>query len=110
MHDVRGLSDNEWLSDDLMSGSESENNDGSSKTIFPTFKMPRSLETYKWEVGTFFAEKNEFIDAIRTYALSNGRNLKFIKNDKKRISVKCMGGNGNCKWYAYCAFRIDVNA
>ncbi|WVY90437.1 hypothetical protein V8G54_035951 [Vigna mungo] len=110
MHDVRGLSDNEWLSDDLMSGSESENNDGSSKTIFPTFKMPRSLEAYKWDVGTFFAEKNEFIDAIRTYALSNGRNLKFIKNDKKRISAKCMGGNGNCKWYAYCAFMIDVNA
>ncbi|WVY89949.1 hypothetical protein V8G54_035463 [Vigna mungo] len=110
MHDVRGLFDNEWLSEELISEGESEDDDGSSKTKFPTFNMPRSLEGYKWEVGTFFAEKMEFIDAIRTYALRNGRNLKFIKNDKKMIYVKCLGGKGTCKWYAYCAFRIDVNA
>ncbi|WVY97484.1 hypothetical protein V8G54_029635 [Vigna mungo] len=115
MHDVRGLSDNEWLSEELISDvedSEGEEDGGSSKskTIFPTFSMPRSLVGYKWEVGTFFVEKNEFMDAIRTYALSNGRNLKFIKNDKKRICVKCLGGKGKCNWYAYCAFRIDVNA
>ncbi|WVY93807.1 hypothetical protein V8G54_032895 [Vigna mungo] len=97
MHDIRGLSDDEWLSEELISGSESEEDDGSNKA-------------YKWEVGTYFVEKNEFTDVIWTYALSNGRNLKFIKNDKKRISVKCMGGKGKCKWYAYCAFRSDVNA
>ncbi|WVY90140.1 hypothetical protein V8G54_035654 [Vigna mungo] len=110
MHDVRGLSDDEWLSEELISGSESEEDDGSSKVRFPTFNMPKTLEAYKWEVGTYFAEKNEFTDAIRTYTLSNGRNLKFIKNDKKMISVKCMGGKGKCKWYAYYAFRSDVNA
>ncbi|XP_052725933.1 uncharacterized protein LOC128194388 [Vigna angularis] len=108
--DVRGLSNNEWLSEELISGSDSEDNDGSTKIRFPTFSMPKTLEGYKWEVGTYFAEKNEFTDAIRTYALSNGRSLKFIKNDKKRIFVKCLGGRGNCKWYAYCSFRTDVNA
>ncbi|WVY98561.1 hypothetical protein V8G54_030712 [Vigna mungo] len=110
MHDVCGLSDNEWLSEELISGSESEDDDGSSKIRFPTFNMPRSLEAYKWEVGTFFVEKKEFTDAIRTYALSNGRNLIFIKNDKKKIFVNCLGGKGKFKWYAYCAFRSDVNA
>ncbi|WVZ12836.1 hypothetical protein V8G54_017366 [Vigna mungo] len=102
LHDVRGLSDND--------GSESEDDDGSTKIRFPTFSMPKSLEAYKWEVGTYFAEEKEFTYAIRTYALSNGRNLKFIKNDKKRISVKCLGGKGKCKWYAYCSFKSDVNA
>ncbi|WVY89621.1 hypothetical protein V8G54_035135 [Vigna mungo] len=97
VHDVRGLSDIEWLSEELISRGESEDDDGSSKTKFPTFNMPRSLEGYKWEVGTFFVEKMEFLDAIRTYALSNGRNLKFIKNDKIRIFVKCLGGKGICK-------------
>ncbi|WVZ25600.1 hypothetical protein V8G54_004144 [Vigna mungo] len=72
--------------------------------------MPKSLEACKWEVGTYFAEIKEFTYAIRTYALSNGRSLKFIKNDNKRIYVKCLGGKGNCKWYTYCSFRADVNA
>ncbi|WVZ23701.1 hypothetical protein V8G54_002245 [Vigna mungo] len=115
MDGVRGLSDNEWLSEELISDvedSEGEEDGGSSKkkTTFPTFTMPRNMDGYKWEVGTFFAEKKEFMDGIRTYALSNGRNMKFIKNDKKRIIVKCLGGKGKCNWYAYCAFRIDVNA
>ncbi|WVY98287.1 hypothetical protein V8G54_030438 [Vigna mungo] len=115
MDGVRGLSDNEWLSEELISDvedSEGEEDGGSSKkkTTFPTFTMPRNMDCYKWEVGTFFAEKKEFMDGIRTYALSNGRNMKFIKNDKKKIIVKCLGGKGKCNWYAYCAFRIDVNA
>ncbi|WVY90842.1 hypothetical protein V8G54_036356 [Vigna mungo] len=83
MHDVRGLSDNEWLLEELISDvedSEGEEDRGSSKTKFPTFSMPRSFDGYKWE------------------------------NDKKRICVKCLGGKGKCNWYAYCAFRIDVNA
>ncbi|XP_014496535.1 uncharacterized protein LOC106758121 [Vigna radiata var. radiata] len=84
---VKELEDNEG---------EEDGGSSKSKTTFPTFSMPRSLDGYKWEVGTFFAEKNEFMDAIRTYALSNGRNLKFIKNDKKRICVKCLGGKGKC--------------
>ncbi|WVZ24361.1 hypothetical protein V8G54_002905 [Vigna mungo] len=101
MDAMRGLSDNEWLSEELISDveeSEGEEDGGSSKskTTFPTFSMPRSMDGYKWEVGTFFAEKKEFMDAIRTYALGNGRNMKFIKNDKKRIIVKCLGGKGKC--------------
>ncbi|XP_017412869.1 uncharacterized protein LOC108324433 [Vigna angularis] len=110
IHDVCGLSDNEWLSEELISGSDSEDNDGSTKIRFPTFSMPKTLVGYKWEVGTYFVEKNEFTDAIRTYALSNGRSLKFIKNDKKRISVKCLSGRGYCKWYAYCSFKTDFSA
>ncbi|XP_022631962.1 heterogeneous nuclear ribonucleoprotein Q-like [Vigna radiata var. radiata] len=83
IHDVRGLFDNEWLSKELISEADSEDNDGSTKIKFLTFSIPKSFEAYKWEVGTYFAEKKEFTDAIRTYALSNGRSLKFIKNDKK---------------------------
>ncbi|WVZ01088.1 hypothetical protein V8G54_027157 [Vigna mungo] len=83
IHDVRGLSDNEWLSDELISGVDSEDDDGSTKIRFPTFIMPKSLEAYKWEVGTYFAKKKEFTDAIRTYALSNGRSLQFIRMTRK---------------------------
>ncbi|XP_017434428.1 uncharacterized protein LOC108341245 [Vigna angularis] len=106
MHDVYGLSNTKWVSDELDSGPDSEDDDDSiRRTLFPTFSMPKSLTDYKWEVGTYFTEKKEFTEAIRTYALSNGRNLKFMKNDKKRVAVKCLGGQGKCKWYAYCAYR-----
>ncbi|XP_047160380.1 uncharacterized protein LOC124830649 [Vigna umbellata] len=106
MYDVRGLSDTKWVSDELDSGPDSEDDDDSiRRTLFPTFSMPKSLTDYKWEVGTYFTEKKEFTESIGTYALSNGRNLKFMKNDKRRVAVKCLGSQGKCKWYVYCAYR-----
>jgi len=71
--------------------------------------MPRSMSEYKWHVGTYFAEKVEFVEAIRTYALENGRCLKIFKSDKRRIQVKCVGANGKCLWYAYCGYMKVVN-
>ncbi|XP_017438065.1 uncharacterized protein LOC108344109 [Vigna angularis] len=51
MHDVHGLSNIEWVSDELDSGPNNENDDDSiPKTLFPTFTMPKSLGEYKWEV------------------------------------------------------------
>ncbi|XP_022641655.1 acidic leucine-rich nuclear phosphoprotein 32-related protein-like [Vigna radiata var. radiata] len=72
MNDVCGISDNKWVSDDLDSGPDSENESSIPRSLFPTFSMPKILEEYKWEVETYFTEKNEFKEAIRTYALSNG--------------------------------------
>ena len=34
-------------------------------------------------MGTYFTEKEELLKAIKSYALENGRNLKFVKNDKR---------------------------
>ncbi|WVZ06211.1 hypothetical protein V8G54_019557 [Vigna mungo] len=112
IHDVCGLSDIEWLSDELVSTTDSEEDEDDIGTYgrFLTFTMPKSLDDYKWEVGTFFTEKKEFTEAIRTYALSDGKILKFIKNDKKRMSVKCLGANGKCKWCAYCAYMCGVKS
>ncbi|WVY90703.1 hypothetical protein V8G54_036217 [Vigna mungo] len=83
--DVRGLFDNEWLSEELINGPDSGDDDDSTKIRFPTFSIPKSLKAYKWELGTYFVEKKKFTDVIRTYALSNGRSLKFIKNVKKKL-------------------------
>ncbi|XP_004496851.1 uncharacterized protein [Cicer arietinum] len=41
---------------------------------------------------------------MTTYAIHNGRDLKFIKNDKLRVRVKCKEG---CEWFAYCAKLPD---
>ncbi|WVY94961.1 hypothetical protein V8G54_034049 [Vigna mungo] len=96
MHDVCGLSDNEWVSDELDNGPDSEDESSIPRTLFPTFTMPKSLGEYKWEVGTHFTEKKEFIEAIRTYALSNGRNLKFLKNDKRSWQLRKVINDHTC--------------
>ena len=96
----KGLSDDElYDSDELVSGSDTDE-DGSTKSKFPTFKLPSKMKDYKWEVGTYFASKQEFQDAMRTYAIHSGRQLKFKKSDKVRVRVAC---KPTCPWNAFCA-------
>ncbi|XP_047157040.1 uncharacterized protein LOC124827905 [Vigna umbellata] len=43
-------------------------------------------------------------DAVKGYALENGRNIKFVKNDNRRLRMKCFGAKGECPWTIYCAY------
>ncbi|WVZ20267.1 hypothetical protein V8G54_007589 [Vigna mungo] len=83
---ARGLSDTDDESD------EETPRDGH----FGIFSEPVNMKEYKWQLGTYFPDKIDFIDAIRTYGIHNGRKLKIFKNDKIRAK---------CPWYAYCAYR-----
>ncbi|WVZ09200.1 hypothetical protein V8G54_013730 [Vigna mungo] len=98
--EARGLSDSEWQSDSCGSINLSDDSDVETSRYgdFATFKEPTSMKEYRWELGTYFPEKNDFIDAIRSYGVHNGRKLKLWKNDKRRISVKCYGSQGKCPW------------
>ena len=62
------------------------------------------MADYKWEVGTVFLDNNHFKDAIRAYAIHAGRNMKFLKNDSKRVRVGCLGAQNKCQWSAYCSY------
>lgn len=93
----------EYNSDDLDSGCESEDEDGGPRVRFQTFKLLENMKNYEWVVGTYFVSKKAFQEAIRTYAIHSGRALKFKKNDKKRVRVICKGSKGNCNFEAYCA-------
>ena len=98
-HIDRGLSDEQWLSDKLLSGGETDcesEDDDSSRDVFGMFMMPKFMADYKWDVGTYFLDKEHFRDVVRTYAIHGGRNIRFVKNDKRRIRVRCMGAQGNC--------------
>ncbi|WVY89282.1 hypothetical protein V8G54_034796 [Vigna mungo] len=109
-HD-RGFFDDEWKSDELDSGAESDGQDDEEKGYgkFVTFSMPKTMIDYKWDVGTYFADKQDFMDAIKTYSVENGRNIKYVKNDKKRIRLKYMGAKGECPWMTYCAYMEVIH-
>jgi hypothetical protein len=99
----RGLSEDEdYDSEDLDSGCDTEDEDGGPGVKFPTFKMLDNMRDYHWELGTYFVSKKSFQDAIRTYAVHSGRDLKFRKNDKRRVRVICKGAKGNCLFEACC--------
>ncbi|WVY98582.1 hypothetical protein V8G54_030733 [Vigna mungo] len=103
----RGISDSEWESDSCDSIYLSDDSDIETSRFgdFATFKEPISMKDHRWELGTYFVEKDDFINAIRSYGVHNGRKLKLWKNDKRRVSVKCYGSQGKCPWYAYCGYR-----
>ncbi|XP_052724458.1 uncharacterized protein LOC128194023 [Vigna angularis] len=105
----RGLSDDDWESDKLLtpenSASEEDDNDDTIDVgPFSKYAKQKSMADYKWEVDTIFTDREEFKDAIRRYAVHAGRDLKFIKNDNRRVRVTCMGGQGKCPWLAYCGY------
>lgn len=60
--------------------------------------MHKTMIDFKWKVRTYFGDKQDILDAIKTHALENERNIKFVRNDKKRIRLKCVGVNGQCLW------------
>ncbi|XP_022637898.1 uncharacterized protein LOC106763352 [Vigna radiata var. radiata] len=103
----RGINDSEWESDSCDNIYLSDDSDVETSRFgdFATFKEPTSMKDHIWELGTYFAEKDDFIDAIRSYGVHNGRKLKLWKNDKRRVSMKCYGSQGKCPWYAYCGYR-----
>ncbi|WVZ22136.1 hypothetical protein V8G54_000680 [Vigna mungo] len=90
---ARGLSDTEWESDSCGSIYASDESDEETPRDghFGIFSEPLNMKEYKWQLGTYFPDKVDFIDAIRTYGIHTGRKLKIFKNDKRRICVKCCG-------------------
>jgi len=108
-HDDLGWSNGEWESEEFGSVCDSDlEDDRQSYGNFPTFTMPKSMADYEWEVRTYFGNKVQFIDAIRTYSVHNGRRLKITKNNRKRINVKCFGAKGKCNWFAYCEYMAPI--
>ncbi|WVZ13156.1 hypothetical protein V8G54_017686 [Vigna mungo] len=102
----------EWESEDLtsplISDEESEEEEGYGN--YSTFTMPKVMVDYKWDVGTYFGDKNDILDAIKSYGVENGKNLKIVKNDRKRVRVKCLGSNGQCSWVTYFGFMDAVKS
>ena len=97
---ARGLSDDEYNFEELQSGGDTTDEEGNrTNTKYPLFRMPSKMADYKWELGTFFATKEDFKEAIATYAIHSGRNLKIQKDDKKKVRVICKEG---CNWLAFC--------
>ncbi|XP_021802370.1 uncharacterized protein LOC110746457, partial [Prunus avium] len=78
------------------------------KWKMPTFKQFRKeadLRNPEFRIGMQFANKEELKEAIREYAIVQGRNVKLVKNDNRRIQAKC-AGHTRCPFILF-ASKID---
>ena len=85
---IKGLSDDDYIFDELRSVDSEDDDGGVQRVSDPTFNMPKSMAEYKWELGTLFKKKNDFKNAIRICVVHSMRALRFKKNDNKRVIVK----------------------
>ncbi|KAL0386070.1 UNVERIFIED_CONTAM: hypothetical protein Sradi_3001300 [Sesamum radiatum] len=85
-------SDVEETDDDFDSVAGSDEEDKVPKCVF----NPRNKYNPHFEIGMIFSNKVELRDAIHSHAVSTKRSLKIMKNDKRRVYVKCLGDG--CQW------------
>ncbi|KAI5354928.1 hypothetical protein L3X38_007823 [Prunus dulcis] len=102
-------------SDTLYSDGNTSDDENTSRHVtkkqrisLPKFKQYRratDLKNPEFYLGMQFVNREHLKEAIKEYAIVNGKLLKFDKNDKRRVKVMCSGSR-NCAFVLY-ASRID---
>ncbi|KAL4286851.1 hypothetical protein AHAS_Ahas19G0127500 [Arachis hypogaea] len=73
------------------------------KRRYHKYNKAEMSKEYEFKVGLEFKSLGQFKDAIRKHALLNGRDIRYIKNDKVRGRVGCRGKKGKCRWMAFAS-------
>ncbi|RYR22662.1 hypothetical protein Ahy_B03g067970 [Arachis hypogaea] len=60
---------------------EGKGEDNNETRSYPIHKDCKDMSSYKWEVGTVFASRHEFKDAVTSYAVQTRRGLRYVKLD-----------------------------
>ncbi|MED6224157.1 hypothetical protein PIB30_081125 [Stylosanthes scabra] len=77
-------------------GDVGEDGDG---VVYPVHKAKANMAEYRWQVGTVYASRDEFKEAVSFFAVHTKRGIKFDKVDKKRVIVCCQP---KCRSRLYC--------
>ncbi|KAJ0437619.1 putative transcription factor interactor and regulator CCHC(Zn) family [Helianthus annuus] len=105
---VEGYSSYEESDGDIATPGDSEEDDVRGKKFretAPSVSAQTNWKKFVWKVGTRFASRDAFKEAVRRYAVANGRNLFIAKSDSKqqgRLVIKCVAG---CPFYLFCSMH-----
>ncbi|KAG8380434.1 hypothetical protein BUALT_Bualt06G0014900 [Buddleja alternifolia] len=85
------------------------------KVEFTRFNPATYLPDPKFVTGLLFTNAAEFKNAVRSHAITWQRDIKFVKNDDKRVKAKCRGKN--CAWVLHasrngdksCTFQVKTS-
>lgn len=102
VNDQGQLSDGEpkYDSDYSFHSSSDEETDRRLKPPFKTFKPETDMEDPRFMKGQYFNSAKEFKEAVKQHAIKHQRNVKLVKNDKRRVRAKC---ESPCEWLVYAA-------
>lgn len=81
-------------SHELLSGNESDDKVGN-KRRYPEFNAIVDMTNPHFQVGMIFGSFKEFKEAVIEYAIKARTNIRFEKNDTKRVKAMCKKG---CPW------------
>ncbi|KAK6146113.1 hypothetical protein DH2020_019982 [Rehmannia glutinosa] len=93
-------SDEEYSEDDVVNEYEIEEHrvseDDDDEVSNPPVFNSSMVYDPNFVLGMKFGTKAEFRKAVQSHAISTKRNLKFVKNDKIRVYVRC--NESDCSW------------
>ncbi|XP_057719677.1 uncharacterized protein LOC130934105 [Arachis stenosperma] len=69
---------------------------------FPVHKPLKDMSSYRWEIGTLYASKQEFKETLLAYAVHTARSIKFKKCDLVKVRAVCQK---DCLFWHY-AHRV----
>ncbi|KAH7842932.1 hypothetical protein Vadar_010817 [Vaccinium darrowii] len=82
-------------SDELQSVHSNSDEDG--KTRYPEYRRETDLGKVMFKTGMLFCTAKEFREAVREYAIKQGKDIKFVKNETTRVRAICAAKS--CPWY-----------
>ncbi|KAG8363956.1 hypothetical protein BUALT_Bualt19G0076300 [Buddleja alternifolia] len=75
------------------------------KTEFTRFNPVTDLPDHKLVTGLLFTNVAEFKSVVRSHAITWQRDIKFVKNDDKRVRAKCR--EKKCGWVMHASRTRD---
>lgn len=79
-----------YSSEELDSGDDgdSEDSDGG-KPKYVMFRKEHMYKGFRFKLGMEFSSLKDFKEAVKEHSILNGKQIKFVKNDAKRVRVVC---------------------
>ncbi|XP_072074354.1 uncharacterized protein [Arachis hypogaea] len=94
----------DYHSEDLHTPNSTD--DESSKHTFPEFDDDYAFGEGMFELGTRFATIDRFKEVVKDSFIAEGRELRWIKNDRERVRVGCM--DDDCPWLVHLSYNKSL--
>ncbi|WOL19530.1 hypothetical protein Cni_G28328 [Canna indica] len=74
---------------------------------YKVFNSNCNLQDIRFEIGMQFETSSQFKDAVQSYALHNGVNIRWSRSTKGRMKAKCVK---DCPWKIYGSYKQNETA
>ncbi|XP_052734739.1 uncharacterized protein LOC128197343 [Vigna angularis] len=84
----------DYNTDELSSNVDSDEAISENRRKFPKYRADDMSKSFKFTLGMEFKSLKDFKSALQEHSVLNGKEVKFVKNDLKRVRAVCKKGCG----------------